>query len=153
MLLWCGSSPDWDLVLCPPTALCRATNNDRYDVHNISMHSQMYGQRRSLRTLGSPHLVLLLEPRLYLNTKESPTRYDWSRSPSLWIRFFSSSIFIQTRFNRFTHGGEKCGTVNDQKSPRRLQNTVCSGAEMATYEINHCQWLQWLLIYTLCQIN
>lgn len=38
MLLWCGSSPDWDLVLCPPTVLCRATNNDRYDVHNISMH-------------------------------------------------------------------------------------------------------------------
>lgn len=108
MLLWCGSSPDWDLVLCPPTVLCRATNNDRYDVHNISMHiHKCTDSAAAWGRWSPPHLVLLLEPRLYLNTKESPTRYDWSRSPSLWIRFFFFFYFYTNTFQQiYTWRGE-----------------------------------------------
>lgn len=83
------------------------------------------------------------------NTKESPTRYNQSRSPFLWISF----LFLYKHvFNRFTH--EKVqGCDQSTETPHHLQNTACLSKNGNLWNQSLSQWPQWLLIYTSCRIN
>lgn len=79
-------------------------------------------------------LLEMTEPQ---NTKESPTRYDQSRSPFLWIVFFFLYLYTNTFQQIYTW--KKSAGLWTTELLVTYKILRVPEQNMATYEVHHCQ--------------
>lgn len=111
----------------------------RYTMILMHIHkcTNGFGTQESFpRALKPPEMT---EPR---NTKESPTRYDQSRSPFLWIILFFY-LYTNTFQQIYTWTKKKSAGLRTKKLLVTYKILRIPERNMATYEVHHCQWLQW----------